>query len=514
MKTGDVTIRSVPRSIALKLQDIRRHFDTHKKKKANPKKQTEKQKFDEKFAKLNIALTIKTAAQLYPTFSTNPEELAFWYRYGQVAVETGTNPLRKLNFHRKTRASHCQKMAVQIYSELKTMLQNELNYLKKQKEIKRVVAISANFDHAYSPATKCHLGMFTVSIRICDLHQKDNNVKYYFPAHLFEIRKKDDKTIAANATQIIKFINDLLPENPGSVSVVGDGAIVIPGLIQALEERSINTKHPFLGGKTFTCCCHQVFLIIMWGFHLSLDDVESKTEFNNFFPSHKARNGKKIFFFDPIEEFEMKEYLPYFMRILSNLETTSPSTNVALTDYITELQKIVLTSNIEKRRKEFSAHSKSDVYEQQLLDDMSTHMFTSSDPMEYYKRIYFGEDVEDECTFLKMNPLKVPNDPGRKSRRMMNMCEKLVTVIKFADCVTRNHFGHVIQVPQSQFPNMFVRKMGQFTALLKYLVAKADSSDANNITLYRVLCIISRAAFNLDADNIHLYDILENPLIG
>ena len=150
---------------------------------------------------------------------------------------------------------------------------------------------------------------------------------------------------------------------------------------------------------------------------------------------------------------------------------------------------------LSKRRQEFSSHSKIDA-------------------LEYYKRIYFGEDVEDECTFLKMNPLKVPNDPGRKSRRMMNMCEKLVTVIKFADCVTRNHFADNIQVPQSPFPNMFVRKMGQFTALLKYLVATAYSSDANNITLYRVLCIISRAAFNLDADNIHLYDILENPLIG
>ena len=141
-------------------------------------------------------------------------------------------------------------------------------------------------------------------------------------------------------------------------------------------------------------------------------------------------------------------------------------------------------------------------------------MFTSSDPMEYYKRIYFGEDVEDECTFLKMNLLKVPNDPGRKSRRMMNMCGKLVHAIKFADYVTRNHFGHVIQAPQSLFPNKFVRKMGQFTALLKYLVAKADSSDANNIKLYRVLYICTRAAFNLHENNIHLYDILENPLIG
>jgi len=132
-----------------------------------------------------------------------------------------------------------------------------------------------------------------------------------------------------------------------------------------------------------------------------------------------------------------------------------------------------------------------------------------------YKARFFGESIEDESKILKPNPLKVGNDPGKKSRRMINMETSLVKTIRFADCVVRNHFDGIISKPTSPIPNRFSRNMAEHSAIARHIVALADSSKANNITMYRILCILSKAALKLDDTDERLYeDILSNPLIG
>ena len=90
----------------------------------------------------------------------------------------------------------------------------------------------------------------------------------------------------------------------------------------------------------------------------------------------------------------------------------------------------------------------------------------------------------------------------------------LVKTIRFADCVVRNHFDGIISKPTSLIPNRFSRNMAEHSAIARYIVALADFSKAN-ITMYRILCILSKAALKLDDTDDRLYeDILSNPFIG
>ena len=128
-----------------------------------------------------------------------------------------------------------------------------------------------------------------------------------------------------------------------------------------------------------------------------------------------------------------------------------------------------------------------------------------------------------EMSFQLLNKLKVKRlskkvtrrDYRKKSRRMINTETSLVQTIRFADCVVSNHFNDIIEKPHSPIPNRFPRNVAEHAAKAKYIISVADSSKANNITMYRILCILSKAALKLDDTDDRLYeDILSNPFIG
>ena len=510
----------VKRSQAVKLQSIRRHVDVHeliKDKTAAPNKYiSQKGEFNrEGFEKMNHAYTIKTACQLYPSYSINQQELAFLYLFGEIARLTGINPLRYLLINRKTRANSCHSMKEILLSEIKTLLKKQTDLLKKQNVIQRVMSLTLDFDHAFAPSIKCHIGCFTLSIRIYDESKKET-VEYFLPLKTFELNGKGDQTAERNAYQILKVIEETF-ELKSSVAVAGDGAIVIPSLFKELKKRCETDEHDLkaITSMIFICMCHYAFLIYLHGFKNTMDDVGC-VKFPSLFPNYSPKPGKKLFFFgDEAEKSEMEIYLPYFLNILNNLDTQSTETAIRLTDYITGIQRKILKESVKKQKKDFSRHADKKKFEDQLLQDINNQFFTSSDPFEMYKARFFGESIEDESKILKPNPLKVGNDPGKKSRRMINMETSLVKTIRFADCVVRNHFDGIISKPTSPIPNRFSRNMAEHSAIARHIVALADSSKANNITMYRILCILSKAALKLDDTDDRLHeDILSNPLIG
>ena len=125
--------------------------------------------------------------------------------------------------------------------------------------------------------------------------------------------------------------------------------------------------------------------------------------------------------------------------------------------------------------------------------------------------IFFNE--VDDSKPLKTNPLKIPNDPSRKSRRMVNMIVALIKTIRYADSVVRNHFSNAITPPTTPISNSFCLKVGEFAALMKYIISCADSGDAHNVTLYRLVCIITKAALRLHETDPRLYGVLCNQFI-
>ena len=196
-----------------------------------------------------------------------------------------------------------------------------------------------------------------------------------------------------------------------------------------------------LPSMTTICKSHTVFTIYSHGWRNTMDDAECGKHFTCFFPNHKPKPGKTLFFFgSKAKETELKIYLKYFLSILNHLDTPNSETAIRLTDYITGLQHRVVTDSVHIiRKQQFSSGAYKEKFEEQLLQDISDQLFTSSDPFELFKARFYGESIEDESKMLKSNPLKIASDPGKKSRRMVNMETALVKTIKFADCAV-NHF--------------------------------------------------------------------------
>ena len=525
LKGTEQNVTRVKKSRVVKTQNIKRHFRYHPKTPktiqtiggktiSKPSKTTSGPIAldQEAFEKMNHHFTIKTACQLYPSYSISTEDLGFLYTLCEVARKQQINPLRHLGINRKTRAKRCHDMKDILMSEIKTLMKLQVENLKKQDEIHRVMAFSLCYDHAFAPSIKAKIGCFTLSVRSYDVSKKETE-EQYLPLKTFDIIGKGDQTAQQNADQILKIIEEIF-EVKSSVAVCGDGGIVIPLLMKELKARCEKKDDlQALPSMTTICKSHTVFIIYSHGWRNTMDDAECGKEFNCFFPNHKPKAGKKLFFFgSAAKETELKTYLPYFLSILNHLDTPSSETAIRLTDYITGLQHRVVTDSVHKRKQQFASGANKQKFEEQLLQDINDQLFTSSDPFELFKARFYGESIEDESKMLKSNPLKIASDPGKKSRRMINMETALVKTIKFADCAV-NHFP-MIKKPNLPISSLFCRNVAEHAALTKHLISKADCQKANNITLYRILAITSKAALKLDDDDVRLYeDILSNPLV-
>ena len=510
---GGGSIWVIRTSSQVHMQDVERHIDTkvHKteqaKLKENKKTNSHKQ-FDEAIAKLNHAFTVEISTSLNPTYSMSPEFFDFLYIYGNIAKKYHVHPLSHLHVHRQTMAKHGRDMGIIILSELKELLKTKLASLKNQsQQINQVVALSLDFDHAYSPAMKIQIGLFALTVRSYETttNKVDN---YCIPVKTFVINGKGDQTAKANAQQIRLVLEEMSFLEEGSCcSIAADGGIVKPSLFNELG------KGDFLHGLIFFCNSHNAFLVQGHTLKNVVDDADCGQEFPKFFPNH-IPSSRKLFLFGDEDEAQFKSFLRYFFNILSNLETCSKDTKIRLTDYITEIQNKILIDAVKNRHKEYGAHADKNKFEEELLQDMQHQVFTASNPFQYFMDIYFNQE-EDDAKPLKTNPLKIPNDPGRKSRRMSNMITALIKTIRYADVVVRNHFQDAIKnIPQTPFSNAFNFKVGEFAAFMKLVIFYADSADSHNISMYRLLCLATRAALRLHQTDIRLQGVLSNPFTG
>ena len=143
---------------------------------------------------------------------------------------------------------------------------------------------------------------------------------------------------------------------------------------------------------------------------------------------------------------------------------------------------------------------------------------TTADYVSDYLSKYFGTQLDDENGTLSPKVVKVRNDPGKKCRRTLEMCEKLSKVANFADTIVKRFFSDQIsldKIPSTPFPSSFLRNKAQFVAIQKYLLSINDAASAFNCSLYRNVCVVSKAAFNLDEQDQKFYhEVLDNELLG
>ena len=453
-KVGDQSVTVVRRSHQVHIEDIRRHIQLKVHKgytgytNQQPQQGVQQQPqvvqrkwlqrkgstFVDSVEKLNHAYTVQTCTSLNPTYSMSHEFKDFLYDFGNFARKyPQTHPLQYLSCHRQTAARRGREMGKIILSELKDLIQKKVASLKEQKQIELVMAVSLDYDHAYSPAMKLQIGCFALTVRTYETNTKE--IKNYCPIPIktFVINGKGDQTAEANAKQIRYVLNEMnfFENKSNCCSIAGDGAIVKPGLFKELGDDD------FLHGMIFSCNSHTAFLLQNHTLKNAVDDAECGGRFPSFFPNYKSPGGKKLFFFGEdaekdAEYTEFKTYLPYFFDILSNLETCSPVTKIRLTDYITELQKKLLIDVVKHRHKEFGRHEDKDKFEEELLQDMQNQVFTSSNPLKYFMDIYFNEE-EDDGKPLKTNPLKIPNDPSSVGIRFVIVLDR-VAVEGFVNC--------------------------------------------------------------------------------
>ena len=529
LKIEGQTVLTVPTSTAIKIQNIERHLETHPTKPGLPNAVKVRK---EEIEKMNNSFLVKLSADPIPSYNMTEETLSFLFQFGEVGRLTNTNPLAFLNVNRKSLKKNLENMSSELFEEMKNLLQakmsaalpiNQLPLIssvsnsQQNQTITQVISITLNFDHAWATAIKSQIGCFTMSIRILDPEtgqEKHPEINTFFiPVKTFKIHGKGDTTMEKNCDAIKKILEEIFKNKDlqSQIAVTGDGAIVRQGMISHLKEISKEKPYECLYCRIFTCLSHFMFLLSNHVFYYLMDDTE--LSYDKFFPNHKQRPGKKLFFFSTDEETEYKQFIRYYFDILKNLETPSQETNIALTDYITALQSQLLKQNVRKRKKEFASHADKEKFESQLMRDMETQLLTSSDPFEYFKKQLFGEDNGDDLEVITQRVLKVPNDPGRKSRRIINMLEKLSKVQRFADVCARSHFDNSIVIPDSNIPTYFNRNLSQYVVMMKYLIFVGDGGgNAFNCSLYRALCIITKVALNLDDEHETFFkDVLGNP---
>ena len=550
-------VTKVPKASAIKKQNILRHLqDTHKKdgktlaiSKAcfrsdaqqfhfqiifknifaqfyygHQFENSSKKETNDSVMRMNQSFTIKTSTDLNPCYTMTNEELAFLYAFGECAIRTGTNPLLHLKIDRKTRKNNVEETAKALQNQFQDKLKSELNLIKTQKTVKKVISLTYGFDHAYCTPIKAHIGGFTMTATVLELMDdgKIDIESFALPIKTFDVHGKGDTTGERNAAEILKMMESIMDgEHKASCGLSGDGAIITPGFIKLMNEKYKEKIFPYFGTCLFPCLSHCTFLSWTHAVYLMMDDCDFSI--STFFPNHTVYDGKNIFFFgDEFEKNTFCQFFKYWMTILKNLETQSTKTNIKLGDYILEIQAEFLKNEIRNKKKSYGAAADQQKFRAEI-NDMLKEKLSSADNIQYYKNKYFPKlhkQNEDDDQILKQSVVKVKNHPGKKSRRMLEMFEKLSKVPHFADTIVRNYFSDHIkkecQVPTASFTSSFLRKMAQFVVLQKYLLSINDTGAmAYNSSLYRNLLIVTKAAFHLDEDDSKFFpDILDNELIG
>ena len=467
---------------------------------------------------MNQALTVKICADLNPCYSMTNEELLFLYEFGELAIKLGINPLLFLTIDRRSRKANVQGMADLLLDKFQQKLGEELKLVKTKKDLTKIISITLAFDHAYVAPIKTHLGGFTMTTTVLTVNQqKEIEIKTVnLPIKTFTIGK-GDTTAARNAEEIQKVMDSIMcGEHKTSFGISGDGAIIKQGLIQLMNDKYGEKLFPNFGTVLFPCLSHFSFLGWNHSVYLAMDDCQFNMP--TFFPNHNPQKGKNIFFFgDKQEKESFCSYFKYWLQILKNLDTPSHTTNIKMGDYILELQSKYYQLEIKTKKGVFGAAQDQQRFKTQI-NAMIQDKLTTADYVSDYLSKYFGTQLDDENGTLSPKVVKVRNDPGKKCRRTLEMCEKLSKVANFADTIVKRFFSDQIsldKIPSTPFPSSFLRKKAQFVAIQKYLLSINDAASAFNCSLYRNVCVVSKAAFNLDEQDQKFYhEVLDNELLG
>lgn len=469
---------------------------------------------------MNQALTIKITSENHPCYSIPSAELGFLWSFGQFAIEHKTHPLLWLSVNRKTTKKNVQEMADFLLAQFEQKLGEELKLVKTNKDLTKVITVTLEFDHACVSQIKAHIGGMNLGVSVLTMDQNRKNFKIEevdFPVKTF-LYGKGDTCAERNAEEIHKIMDKLMGgEHKTSFGVSGDGAIIKKKLIDHMNEKYGEQLFDGFGTVLFPCTSHLSFLGLNHTWYLGMDDCCFSLP--TFFPNHNSQPGKHIFFFGN----EQKKgifcsYFPYWMTILKNLDTPSSQTNIKMSDYILELQRKFYTIKIRRKKKVFGAAADEEKFMNEI-NAMIEDNLSSADYVQHYMYKFFGTDLDEVNGIMAPKVVTIGNDPGKKSRRILEMTEKLSKVATFADQIVRKIFsdqisGHCV-IPSSPFPTNFLRKIAQLVGCQKLLLAVNDASSSFNCSIYRNLCIVQKAAFNLDDQNQKFYsDVLENEFLG
>ena len=406
---------------------------------------------------MNQALTIKTSTDLHPVYTFTEEQLAFLYTFGEVARKTSCNPLLHLEVNKATRRKNVTEMSEFLLNQFHSKLKNDLTHVKELKDLRKIIALSFGLDHMHAPAIKVHMGAFTLNARIMTHSNGHWEIESFdLPIKSFEVGK-GDTTDEANSIEIHKILN-WMGEHQTSCSITGDGAVVRSSLIKLFDEQA-----PQMTTILFPCMSHSTFLQGKHTFYLVMDDAEMTS---TFFPNHNPKDGKQLFFFgDEQRKQDFCKDLCYWFEILKNLDTPSKRCNIKLADYVVEIQISVLKQEIKKRKKKHYGKDENEKKFKEQIMKLKHDDLSSTDNFAYYIKKYFPEkgDDDDDDIIIDKKVVKINNDPGKKARRMILMCEKLTKVAKYADSCARKYFSDCMKIPQTSFSTKFIRLVFKLT---------------------------------------------------
>lgn len=487
-----------PNSAAVKKVQVERHVKKHKEKEEDLIERTELIKT------MNYAFITKTSAMPTPTYRMSLEEVQFLHIFGEVALMTGLNPILFLHMDGRTIKADFEDLATELTKNLKLGMKMKLDEINKDLELKEVISASIHYDHKHfgNGSINETLAGMVLCVKIWK-NETEETYQFNCPIELYPIPAKNGKTIEKNQKAILDTIDKMFDgEHFNIFSVQADGGIINKTLIN-----SIGSHQTFLKFSLYMCLSHVAFLGGNHTMYYTLNDIG--IEGRSFFPGHTKREGKKLFFFNqPGAEESLKTNLSYCLDILDNLTTCSIN-NIELRHYIQQLRKVLVTEEAKNTMTLAifdAANSGADSSEAMIT--RITQQLSSSDMIAFQKSRFFGYSKISKSTCI-------PITAGKKARRFINMIEKFVVSYTVADHCARTYFQNVIKVPPQPICTKFMSNLAEYCVLEKYVISIADANhEANNVTLLRMLSIVTFAAFGLDTEESGDYSILDNELVS
>ena len=488
-----------PNSAAVKKLQVDRHVRSHKE---TEEDLTER---NEMIKKMNYSFITKTSAMSTPTYRIAEEEVQFLHHFGQLALKTNLNPILFLHLDARTIKSDFEDLATELLKSLKDGMKMKLDQIKRSNELKEVMSASIHFDHKRfaNGSINDNLAGMVLCVKIWKNLETEETYQFNCPIELYPIPAKKGKNVEANVKAILNTINKMFDgEHLDIFSVQCDGGIVNQGLID-----SIGNYHSFLKSSIFMCLSHVGFLCFNHLMYYVLDDLD--LERKSLFPGHKHRNGKKLFFaYQPEAEKSLKTNLSFCLDILDNL-TSCSSNQIELRHYIQQLRKVLVTEKAKQTMSLalFDAVNNSPEENENMIDTI-TQQLSSSDMIAFQKSRFFGASKISKSTCI-------PVSSGKKARRFVDMIEKFTVSYTVADHCARTYFADKINAPPEPICSQFMSKFAELAVLQKYILSIADANHkANNITLLRMLAIVTTCAFGLDTEESAEYSILDNEFVG